>query len=95
MGVSPKLAPSLEGVHWSIMIPFGTSMNASRIGRVGLGRMAERRDHRIEQRQRQRGPCPAQETRGGEAPSYVSPSLTTLIWNGTLLTMPRMIDDQR
>src|SRR5579863_553155 len=33
-GVNAKLAPSVAGVNLSIMIPFGTSMNPSRIGRV-------------------------------------------------------------
>src|SRR5262249_49160949 len=32
-GVSSKSAPSFVGVHLSIMIPFGTSMNDRRIGR--------------------------------------------------------------
>src|SRR5688500_11285342 len=33
-GVIAKLAPSVFGVHLSIMMPFGTSMNDKRIGRV-------------------------------------------------------------
>src|ERR1044071_4905049 len=34
-GVSAKSAPSVAGVHLSIMIPFGTSMNDRRTGRAG------------------------------------------------------------
>src|SRR5437763_16200810 len=38
-GVNAKLAPSVAGVHLSIMIPFGTSMNAIRVGRaVGVAK---------------------------------------------------------
>src|ERR1700756_206269 len=39
IGVKAKSAPSVAGVNLSIMIPFGTSMNASRIGRaVGVAK---------------------------------------------------------
>src|SRR5215213_10186870 len=36
-GVSSKSAPSFAGVHLSIMMPFGTSMNDRRIGRTVSG----------------------------------------------------------
>src|ERR1700681_2588579 len=34
IGVKAKPGPSVAGVHLSIMIPFGTSMNAMRTGRA-------------------------------------------------------------
>src|SRR5262245_42225588 len=40
IGVSAKSSPSVAGVHLSIMIPWGTSMNESRFGRAVSGAAA-------------------------------------------------------
>ena len=62
-------------------------------GVVGGGK---RRHHAVEQRQRQRGAEAAQDACGAASAFFGDDhDSALLIWNGMLLTMPRMIDDQR
>jgi len=86
--------PSVLGVHslFKLKMPLGTSMKAMRIGRLAFH--GKSRGHRIQHRQgKLPRPLHAKKARRGMDFFKDYHLFVLLIWNGVLLTMPRIMED--
>src|SRR5260370_6976639 len=92
IGVRAKPAPSVAGVHLSIMIPLGTSMNARRIGRAGCA--AKAAVMASSTGKARLAPVPRKKVRRGMDFFRIATALPPPILKGLALTLPRKNEDQ-